>query len=59
MPDTELGKWGTAQRLSNWAVNLCRAGGYAGERLSLGGTGKAAQGQSWSPTGLVRYDRPG
>ena len=32
---------------------------YASERLSLGRTRKAAQGQSWSPTGLARCDRPG
>jgi hypothetical protein len=34
-------------------------GVYASERLSLGELGKIAQGQSWSPTGLVRCDRPG
>jgi hypothetical protein len=34
-------------------------GAYASERLSHGEPGKIAQGQSWSPTGLARYDRPG
>ena len=34
-------------------------GVYASERLNLGEVGKTGQGQSWSPTGLVRCDRPG
>ena len=34
-------------------------GVYASERLNLGEVGKTAQGQSWSPTGLVKRDRPG
>jgi len=34
-------------------------GVYASERLSHGITGKIAQGQSWSPTGLAKRDRPG
>jgi hypothetical protein len=34
-------------------------GVYASERLSHGEAGKIAQGQSWSPTGLARRDRPG
>jgi hypothetical protein len=34
-------------------------GVHASERLSLGEVGKIAQGESWSPTGLVRCDRPG
>jgi hypothetical protein len=34
-------------------------GVYASERLSHGETGKIAQGQPWSPTGLVRCDCPG
>jgi hypothetical protein len=59
MPDTVPGKWG--QR--NTVIELCSKpvsrGVYAGERLSLGGTGKAVEGQSWSPTGLARCDRPG
>ena len=32
---------------------------YASERLSHGEPGKIVQGQSWSPTGLARCDRPG
>jgi hypothetical protein len=34
-------------------------GVYASERLSHGEPGKIVQGQSWSPTGLARCDRPG
>jgi hypothetical protein len=34
-------------------------GAYASERLSHGEPGKTTQGQSWSPTGLVKSDRPG
>jgi hypothetical protein len=34
-------------------------GGHASERLSLGEVGKTAQGQSWSPIGLAKCDRPG
>jgi hypothetical protein len=34
-------------------------GVYASERSSLGELGKTAQGQSWSPTGLAKCDRPG
>jgi hypothetical protein len=34
-------------------------GVYASERLSHGEPGKIAQGQSWSPTGLGKSDRPG
>jgi len=34
-------------------------GVYASERLSLRDTGKVAEGQSWSPTGLARGDCPG
>jgi hypothetical protein len=45
------------------AIEVCGKpvahGVYASERLSLGEAGKIAQGQSWSPTGLVRCDRPG
>jgi hypothetical protein len=52
MPDTVLGKW-----VTNTAIELCSKpvshGVYAGERLSLCGTGKAVEGQSWSPTGLA------
>jgi hypothetical protein len=58
MPDTV-----PAQRdgtpLSSRAVNLSRIGVDASERLSHGEIGKAARGQSWSPTGLARYDCPG
>jgi hypothetical protein len=38
---------------------LVSYGAYASERLNLSETGKIAQGQSWSPTGLARCDRPG
>jgi len=34
-------------------------GVYASERLSHGEPGKIVQGQSWSPTGLAKRDRPG
>jgi len=34
-------------------------GVYASERLSHDEAGKIVQGQSWSPTGLVKCDRPG
>jgi len=34
-------------------------GVYASERLSHVVPGKLTQGQSWSPTGLARCDRPG
>ena len=34
-------------------------GVYASERLSHGEAGKIVQGQSWSPTGLGKSDRPG
>ena len=34
-------------------------GVYASERLSHGAPGKIVQGQSWSPTGLAKRDRPG
>jgi hypothetical protein len=34
-------------------------GAYASERLSHGEPGKIVQGQSRSPTGLARCDRPG
>ena len=44
-------------------IELCdkpvARGVYASERLSHGEAGKIAQGQSWSPTGLARCDRPG
>jgi hypothetical protein len=37
----------------------CAYGVYASERSSSAEPGKIAQGQSWSPTGLARCDRPG
>src|SRR5215510_14489885 len=37
--------------------NSCALQVYASERLSLVEVGKTAQGQSWSPTGLVKRDR--
>jgi hypothetical protein len=58
MPDTELAQRDDT-RLSSRAVNLSRIGVDASERLSHGETGKAARGQSWSPTGLARCDCPG
>jgi len=45
------------------AIELCGKpaahGVYASERLNHAEAGKTAQGQSWSPTGLVKRDRPG
>jgi hypothetical protein len=46
----------TAIELSS---KLVSSGAYASERLNLSGSGKIAQGKSWSPTGLARCDRPG
>ena len=34
-------------------------GVYASERLSRDEAGKIVRGQSWSPTGLAKCDRPG
>src|SRR5215470_12885214 len=58
MPDSV-----SAQLGRRAAIELCGKpvahGVYASERLNFGEVGKIAQGQSWSPTGLVRCDRPG
>jgi hypothetical protein len=45
------------------AIEMCGKpvahGVYASERLNLCEVGKIAQDKSWSPTGLVKCDRPG
>jgi len=58
MPDSvpaKLGRHATIELRGKPAAH----GVYASERLSLGEAGKTERGQSWSPTGLARCDRPG
>jgi hypothetical protein len=57
MPDSVPAKsgWHAAIELRGKPV---AHGVYASERLSHDEAGKIAQGQSWSPTGLAKCDRP-
>ena len=58
MSDAEPAKqgWHAAIELGDKPVS---PGVYASERLSRDEAGKIVRGQSWSPTGLAKCDRPG
>jgi len=58
MPDSVSAKLGRDAAIELRGKPVAR-GVYASERLNLSEVGKTGQGQSWSPTGLVRCDRPG